>query len=94
MGWLWSNCADGTFLLGIYKRWQSVSNLSQEYILITAEPLKCALHPIDGKQRPMAEDSPVWVPDGETNICQHCKKEKFTMINRRVGVIIAVYPLD
>lgn len=36
-----------------------------------------------GKQRPMAEDSPVWVPDGETNICQHCKKEKFTMINRR-----------
>uniref|UniRef100_A0A0P4VSQ0 FYVE-type domain-containing protein n=1 Tax=Scylla olivacea TaxID=85551 RepID=A0A0P4VSQ0_SCYOL len=25
----------------------------------------------------------VWVPDGDTNICMHCKKSQFTLINRR-----------
>ncbi|XP_063841415.1 pleckstrin homology domain-containing family F member 2-like isoform X11 [Scylla paramamosain] len=25
----------------------------------------------------------VWVPDSDTNICMHCKKSQFTLINRR-----------
>ncbi|XP_047487877.1 pleckstrin homology domain-containing family F member 2-like isoform X2 [Penaeus chinensis] len=25
----------------------------------------------------------VWVPDGETQVCMHCKKTQFTLINRR-----------
>lgn len=26
----------------------------------------------------------VWVPDSEANICMHCKKTQFTVLNRRV----------
>lgn len=36
-----------------------------------------------GKKRSEAEDSPVWVPDSEANICMHCKKSEFSLINRR-----------
>ncbi|KAL8614312.1 Pleckstrin y domain-containing F member 2 [Nucella lapillus] len=29
------------------------------------------------------EDSPVWVPDTATKVCQHCKRSEFSVINRR-----------
>ncbi|ELU15412.1 hypothetical protein CAPTEDRAFT_203359 [Capitella teleta] len=36
-----------------------------------------------GKQRSNAEPCPVWVPDAEAAVCQHCKKSEFNVINRR-----------
>lgn len=27
----------------------------------------------------------VWVPDSEANVCMHCKKTQFTVLNRRVS---------
>ncbi|CAG4947474.1 unnamed protein product [Colias eurytheme] len=35
-----------------------------------------------GKQPP-SEHAAVWVPDNEANICMHCKKTQFTVLNRR-----------
>lgn len=29
----------------------------------------------------------VWVPDSEANVCMHCKKTQFTVLNRRVSLI-------
>ena len=28
------------------------------------------------------EHAAVWVPDSEANICMHCKKVQFTLVNR------------
>lgn len=30
----------------------------------------------------------VWVPDSEANVCMHCKKTQFTVINRRVSTLL------
>lgn len=35
-----------------------------------------------GKQPP-SQHAAVWVPDNEANVCMHCKKAQFTVINRR-----------
>lgn len=32
----------------------------------------------------MTETSPVWVPDVDANVCMHCRKSEFSVINRRV----------
>lgn len=29
----------------------------------------------------------VWVPDSEANVCMHCKRTQFTVINRRVSAV-------
>jgi pleckstrin homology domain-containing family F len=29
----------------------------------------------------------VWVPDSEANVCMHCKKTQFTVLNRRVTAL-------
>ncbi|XP_076450572.1 pleckstrin homology domain-containing family F member 2-like isoform X2 [Babylonia areolata] len=36
-----------------------------------------------GVAQNLLEDSPVWVPDSATKVCQHCKRSEFTVINRR-----------
>lgn len=33
----------------------------------------------------------VWVPDSEANVCMHCKKTQFTVLNRRVSLIFRPY---
>lgn len=33
----------------------------------------------------------VWVPDSEANICMHCKKTQFTVLNRRVSVMLIMH---
>lgn len=30
----------------------------------------------------------VWVPDSEANICMHCKRTQFTVLNRRVSILL------
>lgn len=30
----------------------------------------------------------VWVPDSEANVCMHCKKTQFTVLNRRVNYFL------
>lgn len=37
-------------------------------------------------KKPVDVHAAVWVPDSEANICMHCKKTQFTVLNRRVGV--------
>lgn len=34
-------------------------------------------------KKPVENHAAVWVPDNEANICMHCKKTQFTMLNRR-----------
>lgn len=34
-------------------------------------------------KKPVETHAAVWVPDNETNICMHCKKSQFTVLNRR-----------
>eukprot|EP00794_Sanderia_malayensis_P017006 gene17006-18719_t len=34
-------------------------------------------------KKPSKEHAAVWVPDSDANCCMHCKKSKFTAINRR-----------
>jgi len=33
----------------------------------------------------------VWVPDSEANICMHCKKTQFTVLNRRVSAMCTLF---
>lgn len=34
-------------------------------------------------KRPMKEHAAVWIPDNEAALCMHCRKTKFTTLNRR-----------
>jgi len=34
-------------------------------------------------KKPVENHAAVWVPDNEANVCMHCKKTQFTMLNRR-----------
>lgn len=34
-------------------------------------------------KKAVADHAAVWVPDGEANICMHCNKTQFTLLNRR-----------
>lgn len=51
--------------------------------------LSLSLHSIRefvGGKKPVEHHSPVWVPDNEANICMHCKRTQFTMLQRRVSL--------
>ena len=39
--------------------------------------------PVAGKKS-SKEHAAVWVPDSDAPVCMHCRKSKFTAINRRV----------
>ncbi|KAF6216107.1 hypothetical protein GE061_000445, partial [Apolygus lucorum] len=32
------------------------------------------------------EHAAVWVPDAEANVCMHCKRNQFTVLNRRINL--------
>ena len=36
-----------------------------------------------GGKKPLGEHAAVWVPDAEADICMHCNKSQFNVINRR-----------
>lgn len=38
-----------------------------------------------GGKKAIAEHAAVWVPDAEAAVCMHCKKNQFTVLNRRVS---------
>lgn len=42
---------------------------------------------ITGGKKPVETHAAVWVPDNEANICMHCKKSQFTVLNRRVNIV-------
>lgn len=42
---------------------------------------------ISGGKKPVETHAAVWVPDNEANICMHCKKSQFTVLNRRVNIL-------
>ncbi|CAG2101323.1 unnamed protein product [Medioppia subpectinata] len=44
---------------------------------------KCVDELIKAGNRPAEEHAAVWKPDKTSNICMHCKKTQFTVINRR-----------
>ncbi|CAG2174960.1 unnamed protein product [Oppiella nova] len=44
---------------------------------------KCVDELIKAGNRPASEHAAVWKPDNTSNICMHCKKTQFTVINRR-----------
>ena len=39
---------------------------------------------LEGSRETVTETSPVWVPDVDANVCMHCRKSEFSVINRRV----------
>lgn len=39
-----------------------------------------------GGKKPVEHHAAVWVPDNEANICMHCKRTQFTMLQRRVSL--------
>lgn len=39
---------------------------------------------IPAGKEPMKEHAAVWIPDNEASTCMHCRKAKFTTLNRRV----------
>lgn len=45
----------------------------------------CIKHELDkiGTTHPNVEHAPTWLPDNLSNVCMHCKKTTFTVINRR-----------
>lgn len=40
-----------------------------------------------GGKKAVAEHAAVWVPDAEAAVCMHCKKNQFTVLNRRVSTL-------
>ena len=48
----------------------------------------------DGRKMADAEPSPVWVPDSDAPKCMHCLKSEFTVINRRVTVVLSTTVTD
>jgi hypothetical protein len=36
----------------------------------------------------------VWVPDAEANVCMHCNKSQFNVLNRRVNIGICIVISD
>lgn len=39
----------------------------------------------EGGKKPLGEHAAVWVPDAEANVCMHCNKSQFNVLNRRVN---------
>ena len=43
-------------------------------------------HTHTADKQPATEHAAVWVPDSDASVCMHCRKAKFTTINRRVSL--------
>lgn len=41
-----------------------------------------------GGKKPLGEHAAVWVPDAEANVCMHCNKSQFNVLNRRVSCVL------
>lgn len=41
-----------------------------------------------GGKKPVEVHAAVWVPDNEATICMHCNKTQFTVLNRRVTILV------
>lgn len=44
-----------------------------------------------GGKKAVAVHAAVWVPDAEAVVCMHCKKNQFTVLNRRVSIIMSTF---